>query len=114
MATASLRERIGVIGCGGGMLFIAGLVFVVGSVHSFGRGYLQLVPWVLLAAFGSMALGAFGIGLRPGDDDDDPFHGDRATALAVTLVVILTVMVLLGILFLNPDFWTGALEGWEG
>jgi hypothetical protein len=109
MASVSLRERIAAVGCGGFVLLVAAVVFVVSSFHSFGRNVPQLVAWSLLAAFGIFALCAFGVGLRPGDDDDDPFHGDRATALAVALVVIIAVIVLLAVLLLNPDFWAGAL-----
>ncbi|MEA2490474.1 MAG: hypothetical protein QOH21_2266 [Acidobacteriota bacterium] len=110
MASVSLRERIAAVGCGGLVLLVGALIFVVSSVNAFGRNFPQLLSWFLLAVFAIFVLCAFGVGLRPGEDDEDPFHGDRATALAVTLVVIIAVIVLLAVLLLNPDFWTTALH----
>lgn len=110
----TLRDRFGAIGCGA-LAVTFGLLTLLASTLFFLREE-HLGPTIAVAATSLFAvvvgLSSFWIAIRAAsEEDDDILHGDRGTALAVAIVVLLVIMGFMVFLLLNRGFWQGLLDG---
>ena len=111
-----MRERILAVGCGGLALFSAFAFLALTAVGAWtGEPLAEAgVGWTLAGAATIFACCAFGVAIRRTVEDEDLFEGHRGLAVGLTIVVVLAVVAFSIAMYLQPDFWRGALDGRAG
>ena len=104
-----MRDRMLAVGCGGLVLLLSFLVAAVTAAGVWQNEGNAWIGWVLTAACGLFALLAFAVGVRRTDDEEDPFEGNRGLAMGLTIVVFIAVTAFAIAMFLQGDFWRGAM-----
>lgn len=108
-----MRERILAVGCGGLALLSAFAFLAITAVGAWTGEPMgeAAVGWALAVVMAIFAFLAFGVAIRRTAEDEDLFEGRRGLAVSLTIVVVIAVIVFALVMYLQPDFWRGAMDG---
>lgn len=112
----SLGTRLGAIGCGT-VAFCFALLMSIGAMTSLWE-HKRITEGMIFGALAligvAVGLMLFWLGIRAiSEEDDDLFHGDRGTAVAVAIVVMLAFAAFAIAVVLHIDFWRGFISGFN-
>jgi hypothetical protein len=106
----SMRERIFAIVCGALTLYLVFAMIAVSLAGIVDEHLPRIGALVIAAIMLATSGGMFGLAIRRGADDDDLFEGNRGLAVALTIVVIVSVVGVGVVMYVQPDFWRGLLD----